>query len=341
VVKPNPLPDGPREYQQMLRGPRHRWWRPLLALVLAGAIAIPLMLLAYLPVVLAGAVAGVPDPLLWAGREIVKVDDLGPGGFLYVNLSLIVLIPTAGLSIWIAHRIRPRFLSSVAGGIRWRWLLRCVAVVIPVWVVYLGLSAFAEPATSPRPAQWGLLLVIVLFLTPLQAAGEEYLFRGWVMQTIGSWFRSPMVGLVIGLVVSVVLFSAAHGSPDAWILASLGIFALTAGLATWLTGGLEAAIAIHAVNNIGVFFMVILLGGWREAFVSADSQGAPLDVVIALVVHAVALALILWQAKKAGIDRLYHPAPAVALQPGPSHSGYPGHPGYAPPLAGQEHSQTH
>ena len=41
------------------------------------------------------------------------------------NLSLIVLIPAAMLSIWAVHRIRPRFLSSVAGGLRWRWLLRC------------------------------------------------------------------------------------------------------------------------------------------------------------------------------------------------------------------------
>jgi len=57
-------------------------------------------------------------------REIAKTDDLGPGGFLYVNLSLVVLIPTAGLSIWAVHRIRPRYLASVRGRIRWRWLLR-------------------------------------------------------------------------------------------------------------------------------------------------------------------------------------------------------------------------
>ena len=31
------LPDGPRTYPQMLRGPRRRWWRPLVALLLAGA----------------------------------------------------------------------------------------------------------------------------------------------------------------------------------------------------------------------------------------------------------------------------------------------------------------
>ncbi|MET1004749.1 MAG: CPBP family glutamic-type intramembrane protease [Propionibacteriaceae bacterium] len=330
AAKPSPMPDVPREYQQLLRGPRYHWWRVLVAAAVAAAIAIPLMLLAYVPVALVGLVGGVTDPLQWAGREILKVDNLGPAGFLYVNLSLIVLIPAAGLSIWVAHRIRPRFLSSVQGGIRWRWLLRCLVVVVPVWAIYLGASALVEPATSARPAQWGWLLLIVILLTPFQAAGEEYFFRGWIMQNVGSWFKHPIVSLVAGLVVSVVAFSAAHGSPNIWILGDLGVFALTAGLATWRTGGLEAGIAIHAVNNIGVFFTVILLGGWQEAFVSSSSTSTPLVFGIAVLVHAVALALILWQAKRAGIERRYLPATPPANQPPLN-----GYPGYPQPLMGR------
>lgn len=303
------MPNGPREYQQMLRGPRQRWWRPLLALLLAAAIGLPLMLLAYLPVALAALIAGVPDPVRWAAREIVKVNDLGAAGFFYVNLSLIVLIPTTGLSIWVAHRIRPRYVSSVRGGIRWRWLLRCVAVVVPVWALYLGLSALVDPTRGTRPAHWGLLLVMVLCLTPLQAAGEEYFFRGWILQNVGSWFGNPTVGLAVGLAVSVTTFSAAHGSPNIWVLGSLGVFALTAGVATWRTGGLEAGIAIHAVNNIGVFFSVILLGGWQDAFVGANSKSTPLAFAVDVVVHAVALTLILLQAKRSGLERRYRPSP--------------------------------
>jgi membrane protease YdiL (CAAX protease family) len=187
-------------------------------------------------------------------------------------------------------------------------LLRCVAVVVPVWVAYLGLSLLLDPTRGARPAHWGLLLVMVLVLTPLQAAGEEYLFRGWILQNVGSWFRHPMTGLVVGLAISVTSFAAAHGSPDIWILGSLGIFALTAGLATWRTGGLEAGIAIHAVNNIGVFFGVILAGGWQEAFVGANSHSTPLVFGVDLAVHAVALTLILWQARRTGLERRYLPS---------------------------------
>lgn len=305
--KPHPMPDGPRDYHQMLRGPRYRWWRPVVALLLTGVILVPLALLAFLPVVLAATVAGIPNPWQWVSREVIDVANLGPAGFFYLNLTLAALIPMTGWTIWIAHRIRPRFVSSVFGGIRWRWLLRCVLVVSPLWAVYLGVSVLFEPATSPRPAQWGLLLVIALVLTPFQAAGEEYFFRGWIMQNVGAWFRHPVVGLVVGLVLSMVTFSLAHGSADPWIVGSLSVFALTAGLATWRTGGLEAGIAIHTVNNVGVFFLVILMGGWEEAFVSEGTSSTPLAFGVSLVVHAVALYLIFWQAKKAKIERRYLP----------------------------------
>ena len=40
-------------------------------------------------------------------------------------------------------------------------------------------------------------LIIVLVMTPFQAAGEEYLFRGWLMQNVGAYFSRPIIGLVV------------------------------------------------------------------------------------------------------------------------------------------------
>ena len=48
------LPDVPRPYQQMLRGPRYRWWKPLLCLVLVLPLALLMMGLAIVPVLIAG-----------------------------------------------------------------------------------------------------------------------------------------------------------------------------------------------------------------------------------------------------------------------------------------------
>jgi uncharacterized protein len=312
------LPDGPRPYQQMLRGPLYRWLKPLLCLLLVIVLALCMMLLAIVPVLIAVWITGAD---LIATMDI---SNLGPIGFIYLNLSLIVFIPASGLSIWIVHGIRPRFLSSVAGGIRWKWLLRCVAVILPLWALYAGLAALAEPRTSPPPDQWAALLVIVLLMTPLQAAGEEYLFRGWIMQNVGAWFARPMVGLVASLIVSAAAFSAAHLSPDPWILGTIACLGLAAGIATWRTGGLEAAIAIHAVNNVLSYVVVMIFGGWSEAFVRPQSTGTPMMLVLALAVSGIALALVLWQAKRAGIQRYYQP-PSLPQNPAgvPPAQAYP------------------
>ena len=297
------LPTEPRPYHQMLRGPRFRWWKPVLTLLLAVALGIPLILLSFVPLVLVGLASGAPD----LGLLSFDVNNLSPTAFVVVNLSLIVLIPVSGLSIWIVHQIRPRYLSSVAGGIRWRWLARCALIVLPLWLIYLALGLLVVPPESSRPAQWLPLLIIVLTMTPFQAAGEEYLFRGWLMQNIGAYFARPIIGLVVSVTVSTVAFAAAHGSPDPWILGSIGCLAVAAGVAAYRTGGLEAAIAMHAVNNVLAFGVVLMFGGWEEAFVGADTQGAPAVLLLAMLVHGGALALILWQAKRHGIQSRYQP----------------------------------
>jgi membrane protease YdiL (CAAX protease family) len=313
----------------MLRGPLYRWWKPLLCLLVFVPLAFLMMGLAIVPVLIAGLVTGAPDLVTYTVRATTDIANLGPIGFLYINLSLIVLIPASGLSIWIVHGVRPRFLSSVAGGIRWKWLLRCVAVILPLWALYTTLGALAGPFNSPRPDHWIALLVIVIVMTPLQAAGEEYFFRGWIMQNVGAWFARPMVGLVASLIVSAVAFSTAHLSPDPWVLGTIACLAVASGLAAWRTGGLEAGIAMHAVNNVLTFFVVVIFGGWSQAFVGTQTSGTPLMLLLAVVVNGSALALILWQAKRIGLQPCYQPsvrsASSDAMPPAPAYplSQYP------------------
>ena len=300
------LPTEPRPYHQMLRGPRFRWWKPIATLLLAFALLIPLASLAMVPLIVAGVASGDPD----LGLLSFDVNNLSPAAFVAVNLSLIALIPVSALSIWIVHQIRPRYLSSVAGGIRWRWLARCALIVLPLWLVYLALGVLAVPPESSPPEQWLPLLIIVLLMTPFQAAGEEYLFRGWLMQNVGAYFSRPIIGLVVSVAVSTVIFSAAHGSPDPWILGNIACFSIAAGVAAYRTGGLEAGIAMHAVNNVLSFGLVLMFGGWEEAFVGADTEGTPAVLLLAVLVHGGALALIIWQARRHGIQSRYQPMPA-------------------------------
>jgi membrane protease YdiL (CAAX protease family) len=313
------LPLEPSRYSQLLRGPRYRWWKPLLALALGSALVLVFSFLTIVPPLVVGLATGVPDLSGYLFSTLTNVDNLGPVGFVALNLSLIVLIPAVVLSTWIVHGVRPRFVSSVLGGMRWRWMLTCVLVVVPVWVLYIGLGVLVDPTAGPRPDHWVALLVIVVLMTPLQAAGEEYLFRGWILQNVGAWFARPVVGLVVATLVSTVLFSLAHGSLDIWVLGNIGCFAVAACLATWRTGGLEAGIVMHTVNNLLAFFVAIVFGGWTNAFVGSDTTGTVVQFLLSLLVHGVALALIWWQAGRRGLPYLSRPAatgpPSLAAAP--------------------------
>ena len=60
--------------------------------------------------------------------------------------------------------------------------------------------------------------------------------------------------------MTAALFSAAHVPPDVPTFLDRFAFGLAASAVVWLTGGLEAAIVLHAVNNVLVFVLAGALG---------------------------------------------------------------------------------
>jgi membrane protease YdiL (CAAX protease family) len=129
-----------------------------------------------------------------------------------------------------------------------------------------GLLFGAGTVTGPVP-QLGWLLIVVFLTTPLQSAAEEYLFRGYLSQMVAGWFRSHRVGAITAAVVTSAAFSLAHAPEDVWTFLDRFVFALAASATVWLTGGLEAAIVLHAVNNVLVFSLAGVLG---EGVATAD-----------------------------------------------------------------------
>lgn len=296
------LATAPHEYHHLQRGPRFAWWRPPLALVTAMALLIAAAVL------LAGAAY-----LFGLGDEIdaaFSTDEITPGPFAVGNLIIALLIPVCLLASRIVHRTRSGTLTSVTGSFRWGWFLRCSALLVPVYAVYVALDLLLDPPESARPAEWALLMLLVLTTTPLQAAGEEYLFRGTIMQNIGASFRNSAFALAVASGFSVLLFASAHGSADTWIFLDLAVFGAACCFLAWRTGGLEAPIALHAINNMVGMYGSLLFGGWGEGFVDENSQGDPQDLILTLAVCAVALPLMSRLAARYGIGRQALPAPA-------------------------------
>lgn len=219
-------------------------------------------------------------------------------GLLTTNLTLISLIPLAMLIARLLNRQTPGLLSSVAGKLRWRPLawFSLVAIVLELAsfaIVQFGNVPLATGERHGGPAAPDVVAVIVITLltSPIQAAGEEYYFRGYVLQAVGTYLR----GSVVAVLVSAVLFTAAHGIWP-WQSPALFVdrlaFGLVAGFLAIRTGGLEAGIASHAANNVVTF---VFAGLTNTLGASLGVQDAPWPLVLIDVVKFVAFgAIAVW-----------------------------------------------
>lgn len=172
-----------------------------------------------------------------------------PWGMLAVHLGLALLIPLSLALVRVVHHVAPRWLCSVRPVFRWPligWSMVAAAVLLNlVLVASLGGTL---PSFRPQEGLAGFLVVILL-TSPLQAAGEEFFFRGYLMQALGSFTKTAWVP-VVG---SALVFAAFHGTQNLPLFLDRFGFGLLAGLLVSRTGGLEAAIGAHVVNNLLAF----------------------------------------------------------------------------------------
>ncbi|WP_114558222.1 CPBP family intramembrane glutamic endopeptidase [Desertihabitans aurantiacus] len=259
-VDTSALPTGPTPYHHFLRTPRSRWWR--------AALSIVLLVVAYLVISFGLGMALVVVSLV-AGLDLVPVDGstmtMTPALLLVNNIALALLIPVSLGLQRLLHGQSGRWLHSVHGRFRWNLALRLAAVLLPLWAVYaIGFTLFAPEMAGAGGAPATLvsttvMLLITLLTTPLQAAGEEYAARGILARSFASFTSHPTAALVLALVPANLLFMVAHGAGD-WTLAAYYFgFGLACSLVTWRTGGVEAAVVLHAVNNTTLFAVAAFL----------------------------------------------------------------------------------
>lgn len=172
-----------------------------------------------------------------------------PWGMLAVHLGLAMLIPISLALVLAVHRTAPGWLCSVRPLFRWPllgWsmLAGLVLLNLTLWASW----GWSIPAIRPQEGLAGFLVVILL-TSPLQAAAEEFFFRGYLMQALGSFVRTPWLPIA----GSALIFAAFHGTQNLPLFLDRFGFGLLAGFLVSRTGGLEAAIGLHIVNNILAF----------------------------------------------------------------------------------------
>jgi uncharacterized protein len=262
-LPPFPHPE-PREYHQMLRTWNYAWWKPVLGavLVLLGmAVVAPLL---FMPILVFGAMSE-PGSFVDNFEKAATLEDVGPTELLYLNLTLGSSILVCWLVMRVLHRMRPRWLTSVVPKMRWKLFFVFLGIsVVSLVAQFLVGMLVSEPGTPGASGEINeftattvVLASIVLLTTPLQAAGEEYVFRGYLMQAMGSFWSFPRVPLWVTRWVAVLgtatLFAMAHGVQNFPLFFDRFAFGVITGWLVVRTGGLEAGIAMHILNNFLAF----------------------------------------------------------------------------------------
>ncbi|MBR8745357.1 CPBP family intramembrane glutamic endopeptidase [Nocardiopsis sp. MG754419] len=249
---PRPVPPGV-EYHRVLAREKRGIWR--------GIAALTLLMVGMLVFAFGFAFLG-----MFVDLALGRPGPMNGGGFTPVAmaaslLGLVLLLPWSMLVQRWLYGVRGASLHSVRSLFRMEVFGRSLLVVLPIWTVYLTVFTLFTPYPTTAWAAADLIAMfgIVVLLAPLQSAGEEYGFRGLAFRVAASWGRGPRTALVLGVVVSSLLFMVAHLALDPWLNLYYFVFGATLALITWRTGGLELAVVVHAVNNTLAFLLSLTM----------------------------------------------------------------------------------
>ncbi|HEX6249705.1 MAG TPA: CPBP family intramembrane glutamic endopeptidase [Nocardioidaceae bacterium] len=318
-LPPFPHPE-PREYHQMLRTWNYAWWKPILgtALVVLGMMVVAPLLL--MPVLVLGVAA--EDGSFWDNFErAATLEEVGPAALLYLNLSLGAAILVTWLVMRVVHRMRPRWLTSVVPKMRWKLFFIFVGISVVALVAQIVVSMLmpgsqeADLSTELNEITRTTVLLgfIVLLTTPFQAAGEEYVFRGYLLQAIGSFWSlpsvPPWVARWLAIVLTSVLFALGHGVQNFPLFFDRFMFGMIAGWLVIRTGGLEAGIAMHILNNFLAFGYALAFSDISSSLTASEIGWE--NIPLTLTQAGVYAGLVLLVARKMNVQRRTAPPPGL------------------------------
>ncbi|WP_164519532.1 CPBP family intramembrane glutamic endopeptidase [Nocardioides ferulae] len=291
-------------YHELFRAGRgSRWWSILGVFTLLALMVVVIPIGLTVVFLVGYAVAG--SDVGAALDRLVDLDDPTPVSLAYLNLSLAAAIPVVLGLVWLLHALRPGWASSVRGRLRWGWLATCFALAFAALVVTVLVSALLPAQGADTSMDGGLndfttttrdFALVVLLLTPLQAAGEEYAFRGYLTQAFGGLLGSRWVA-VLG---PALLFALAHGAQDLPVFFDRFAFGVVSGILVIATGGLEAGIAMHVLNNWLAFGLALAFGDMASTL--NPTGGSWWSIPVTLTQSLAFLGLTLLVARRMGVE---------------------------------------
>ncbi len=263
---------------------KYRWFKPIIEAVLSGILYVVAVVIIVCAIYATTPYTGLQFDISTLTGGYDTMDAYSVTGAILSLGGLAVMIPI----LWLVLKItksRPFSSLSSSRGNGWsgKVFKKCLLVAIIVNGIPNLISSLAEGYRGDiRFTVAGFIACAIL--VPLQCMAEEYFFRGFLMQTFGSWFRIPWLAIIL----QTVIFALAHPY-NIYGVITIFIGGLGMGIAAYIGKGLEASSAIHIVNN----FTAFMLTGFGLSRITTDV--APYSIVIALcinVIYVLALAVL-------------------------------------------------
>ena len=259
---------------------KYRWYKPILVFIIG--LIIMIILQGIILIASSAIYGGNALSLVSGGYEALN-SELGE---IITDLGIIMIIP----SLYIATKIvgdRPfSSYSSSRGG--WNFKLFLKALIIPL-IALLIYNAVESAIKGPEGTYHFsiLFLIVSIILVPLQCIAEEYVYRGLIMQTFGSWFKIPVVAILL----QAILFSVSHGY-NSLGLVEIFVSGIVFGFLTWKTNGIEVSSAMHTANNFAISLVVM--------FGLKSTTSTPLfnDVVMSIIFDIILCAIMYYVGMK-------------------------------------------
>lgn len=267
---------------------RLTWWKPLLIIPGLLVAMVVLQTVLTLIVVLVEVAA--------FGRDPMDVS-ISPLMMAVMNLSLAAMGPLAVLVTALAARVPWRSLIASPRRASLRRGIVYAGAFSALVGAALALTALIDPSAAGI-GQFAItsttigLVLVALLTTPLQAAGEELMFRGAMMPLFASWIRAVRPALVLGMIASSIVFGLVHMSVDPWLLSYYAVFGLCMAAMAVISHGLEAPIAFHVMNNLIMMVVGALFAGGGGIVIDRSvGMGGPVMLAI-MAVDLVAVGLV-------------------------------------------------
>ena len=184
------------------------------------------------------------------------------------NLYLILIILTfiggllaLFLGVKYIHKRKITTLVTSREKVDWNRFFFAFVIWAVIAVLMIAIGYFLAPEDFTwnfKPIPFLILVLIAFLLLPFQTNMEELLFRGYLMQGFGVWFKKSFVAIIL----TSVIFGLLHGlNPEVeklgWITMIYYIgTGLLLGIFTVMDEGTELALGFHAANNISAAVLV-------------------------------------------------------------------------------------